>query len=29
MDLDYFKRLLTENRKYSSILALGRTVKLI
>lgn len=28
MDLDYFKRLLTENREYSSILALNRTVKL-
>ena len=27
MDLDYFRRLLTENRKYSRLLAVG-TVKL-
>lgn len=29
MDLDYFRRLLTENREYLSILVLNRTVKLM
>lgn len=29
MDLDYFRRLLTENREYLSILMLNRTVKLM